>query len=95
MGDASWYRPAEITFNDLTGGSLVGTFVPSAPGSQGLPLDDAGQQINNTFTEGYWSLTRKNALSSNDYDLALTANGFSTYPVVDETQDTDTTGCLR
>ena len=86
IGTASAYRPATLTFNNLNAGSLVGRIHSTAPGNQGLPLDDAGQQVNNTFHEGYWSFTRKNSASSNDYNIALTANGFSTFPIVDETR---------
>ena len=86
VGNASYYRPADITFNNLTGGSLTTEFLGSSPGNSGLPLDDAGTTITNTFTEGYWSIERGGSLTTNDYDLLLTGNGFTSFNPNDETR---------
>ncbi|MBA3971613.1 MAG: hypothetical protein H0X46_05620, partial [Bacteroidetes bacterium] len=42
VGTISFYRPASLTFTNLTSGSLITEFKPSAPGNSGLPLVDAG-----------------------------------------------------
>ena len=76
----------KLTFNSLTGGSLTAEFLNSSPGNNGLPLDDAGVIVGNTFTEGYWSLERGGSLTSNDYDLLLTGNGFTSFVPNDETR---------
>ena len=86
IGTASWYRPANITFNSLTDGSLIAEFISAAPGNSGLPLTDGADDIHNAFLDGYWTLTRANSLASNDYDLDLTGNGFSSFPIVPETR---------
>jgi hypothetical protein len=86
IGTSTYYRPVTINFNNLTAGSLIVGFNPSAPGSSGLPVDDAGVSVVNTFVEGYWELTRANSLNSSDYNVDLTGNGFSTFPVIDATR---------
>ena len=86
VGTANYYRPASITFNNVTGGSVTTEFISSDPGNNGLPLDDGGQSVVNTFNEGYWSMLRGDALTTTDYDLLLTANGFTSFTPTDETR---------
>ena len=87
VGSATAYRPAQINFNVLgDSGSLVTEFIASSPGSDGLPLTESSVDINNTFVEGYWSMIKANSLESSDYNLALTGNGFTSFPIVDETR---------
>ncbi len=87
LGTSADYNPLEITFNNLTGGSLIGEFIPSNPGSiNNPPLDDGGVNINNTYLEGYWTLSRANSLTSSDYDLSLNGNGFNSFTVTDNTR---------
>ena len=85
-GDRQWYRPLQINFNALSGGSLIAEFHSSSPGNQGLPLTDGAFDVNNTFSEGYWSLTTANSLVSRDFDLDLIANGFTSFPISAETR---------
>ncbi|MBS3771891.1 MAG: hypothetical protein KGY69_16690 [Bacteroidales bacterium] len=81
LGTGEYYRPAEVTFNNIIScGSVVGEFVNDPPGSSGLPLDDGAERIYNTFVEGYWQLTENNGFDSDDFDLTLTGNGFTTFP---------------
>ena len=49
VGTAADYLPAPITFTNLTSGSLIGGFVSTEPGSNGLSLVDGGVTIYNTF----------------------------------------------
>ncbi|RLD52731.1 MAG: hypothetical protein DRI97_14195, partial [Bacteroidetes bacterium] len=86
IGTMSYYRPLTVNFNSLTNGSLIAGFNPSAPGTSGLPVDDAGVSIVNTFVEGYWELARANSLNSSDYNIDLTGNGFTTFPIIDATR---------
>ena len=87
VGTSSSYRPLSITFNNLNAGSLIATFEESNPGViSTAPLDDNGLDLNNNFPEGYWTLTRDNSLSSNDYDLSLTATGFSSFTLDNDTR---------
>ena len=86
IGTDTDYRPASITFNDLTAGSLIAEFISSAPGNNGLPLNDGAVDVGNAFQDGYWTLTRANSLASTDYDLDLTGTGFTSFPIVAETR---------
>ncbi|KKK50235.1 hypothetical protein LCGC14_3127050, partial [marine sediment metagenome] len=86
IGNSSAIRPLDITFADLSSGSLIAEFINTAPGNSGLPLTDGTADISNAFLDGYWTLTRANSLASTDYDLDLTGTGFSSFPIVDETR---------
>ncbi len=86
IGTLSYYRGDSIQFNALTGGLLVSEFVATNPGTAGLYLVEGTDSIYNTFTEGYWQLTATDGLSSGDYDLRLTGNGFSSYTIDPETR---------
>ncbi len=79
IGTAANYRPALITFTNLTDGSLIGRFISGDPGDNGLAVMDDDFCVDEQFTEGYWSFTTANSLASNNYNLELTANGFSSY----------------
>jgi len=87
VGSGTEYRPAQVNFNVLgSNGSLITSFISSSPGNDGLPLTEAALDINNTFSEGYWSMIKANSLESNDYNLALTGNGFTSFAITDETR---------
>jgi hypothetical protein len=75
---------ALVTFSSLSGGTLTVRFIPTDPGSSGLPLSENSLDIENQFTEGYWSMIAANGLASTNYSLELSGNGFSSY-----TQDAD------
>ncbi|MFH1321155.1 MAG: T9SS type A sorting domain-containing protein [Bacteroidota bacterium] len=82
VGTNSHYLPAQPTFNAIaTGGSVIAKFIESDPGNNGLWLIDGTDTIYNTFVEGYWDLTEANGFSSGDYDLELTGNGFTAFPI--------------
>ncbi|MBN4061630.1 hypothetical protein JYU20_00345 [Bacteroidales bacterium AH-315-I05] len=86
VGTSTNYRPAELTFTLLgTNGAVVADFVVAAPGKGGLPLGEAPlsppDSTRNTFTEGYWHIAAVSALASTDYNLRLTGNGFTSYPI--------------
>ncbi|MFH1319714.1 MAG: hypothetical protein ABII90_03560, partial [Bacteroidota bacterium] len=87
VGTSANYRQANITLNNLpTNGSLTGSFVATAPGNNGVPIDDGVWTIDTTFTEGYWALTAADGLSSTDYDLELTGTNFTSFTIVAETR---------
>lgn len=87
VGTASNYNPITVSFLNLTPGSLLAEFVESNPGPLATtPLDDNGFDLNNTYIEGYWALTRDNSLSSTNYDVSLTANGFSSFTISSDTR---------
>lgn len=81
VGTASFTRSVLITFTNLVGGTLSSNFVASDPGSSGLPLVEGGFSVSNQFTEGYWDLTASNGLSSTNYNIDLTGNGFTSYAI--------------
>ncbi|MGM0474214.1 MAG: hypothetical protein ACQERV_08720, partial [Bacteroidota bacterium] len=86
VGTVGNYRPAIISFNSLSEGSLAGSFISGSPGESGLPLDDDGVSIVHTYDIGYWSLSAENSLSSSDYDLDLDADGFTSPPITEESR---------
>lgn len=81
IGTSANYRPALTTFTNLAGGTLTASFISSDPGSNGLPLSEGGKSIVNQYTEGYWSFSATDGLSSTNYDVELTGNGFTSYSV--------------
>ncbi|MFH0867461.1 MAG: hypothetical protein V1904_14810, partial [Bacteroidota bacterium] len=87
IGTASYYRPVSLSFNNLSSGSVKVEFMSEAPGNNGLvPLDDDGTNIYNTFTEGFWKLTPANSFASSDYNIEVTANGFSSFGIDSDTR---------
>jgi hypothetical protein len=85
IGTAANYRPALITFTNLTAGSLIGRFISGDPGDNGLAVMDGTFCVDEQFTEGYWSFNTAN-LASNNYNLELTANVFTSYTIDSETR---------
>jgi trimeric autotransporter adhesin len=83
IGVSSFGRPLLLNINSLTsGGSLIAEFSTGYPGNNGLPLTESSQTLYNTFRDGYWSLTTANSLSSSNYNLELTGNGFTGFPSI-------------
>ncbi len=72
------YRPANISFTTApsAGGTLTATFAASNPGTNGLPLDDAGTNIVSCAVDGFWTITAGDGLTGGTYSLDLTADGF-------------------
>jgi gliding motility-associated-like protein len=77
LGTASFYNPMKMTFMNLAGGPLTAQFIPEYIGSAGLPVDDDGNEIYDTYTAGYWSLTSVSPMSTADYNVNLDFDGFS------------------
>nr|MBP9211960.1 T9SS type A sorting domain-containing protein [Bacteroidota bacterium] len=77
IGASGKSRTAAVRFTSApsSGGTLTASFSGTAPGSNGLPLNDGGTQIVNVSTDGYWTLTAGNGLSGGIYSIALTAPG--------------------
>src|SRR4030042_3758725 len=86
IGTSSIYRPATITYNNLGIGSVIGEFIAANPGSAGLPLSENGISITNQYSEGYWKFSAANGLTTNDYNVRLTATGFTSYSIVSGTR---------
>jgi hypothetical protein len=84
VGTAGNYRSFNISFTGAItiGGTLTASFVPTDPGSSGLPLDDGGVSIINVGKEGYWTAVSGNGLAGGTYSLDLYAEGFSGVSVV-------------
>ncbi len=82
LGTSGFYNQAIITFSNISGGSLIGEFDPTDPGSEGLPLSDGGVSVTEQYTDGFWDFSAENGLTTTDFDIELTANGFTSYPVV-------------
>jgi len=85
LGSADNYNPMNLTFNDVTAGSILSEFVASDPDSIGLPLPDPGYvnpadsvEVYDADSTGYWSVTAKTTFASNDFDVNLDGTGFET-----------------
>ena len=78
IGTATNYRPANITYTAApsAGGTLLGFFTASNPGTNGLPLNDGGTSIINAGGDGFWTLTAGDGLTGGTYTLNLTADAF-------------------
>ncbi len=77
VGTASNYNPLKITFSNLTAGQLSVQFLPADIGTNGLPLNDAGTEIFDRQTTGYWTLAAIAPLASGNYNVNLNYTGFT------------------
>jgi hypothetical protein len=74
IGTASTLNEATVTFAVApTTGTLTASFVASAPGTNGLPLQDGDYQVTGISSNGYWSIAGG---VTGSYDLSLVAGGF-------------------
>jgi hypothetical protein len=71
---------------NITAGSVIAEFMPSNPGTSGVPLNDNGISIDSVFTDGSWSISAQNSLASTDYNVTLDGSGFSSYLVMESTR---------
>lgn len=76
IGSSSSYNPLKVTFHNLNAGPLTAHFRPEPIGLQGLPIDDDGNEIHDTYMNGYWSLSSLNPMSTGSFSLKLNYNGF-------------------
>jgi hypothetical protein len=89
VGTGNSYRPLSLDFSSIsTGGAAIVEFVASAPGTNGLPLDDAGYLVSNTFPEGYWRVTSPSPteIVHTGYSASATANGFTSFAIAAATR---------
>lgn len=77
VGTSSNYNPLKITFSNLVPGQLAVQFLPDDIGTTGLPLDDAGNEIFDRHTTGYWRMTAVGSMASTNYNANLNYNGFT------------------
>lgn len=85
IGSEKNYNPMNLTFNDVSAGSILSEFVAADPDSIGLPLPDPGYvnpldsvEVYDADSSGYWSVTAKNAFASTNFDVNLDGTGFET-----------------
>jgi gliding motility-associated-like protein len=76
VGTDTSYNPLFIKLTNMSQGNLLVNFKPEDIGSNGLPLFDDGEEVYEQFTNGYWFTKASNNLSSSNYNLKLTAEGF-------------------
>jgi hypothetical protein len=78
VGTSTEYNPLKITFSNLTAGQLAVQFQPNDIGGTGLPLlNDAGADIYDRHTNGYWTLTAVAPMASTSYNVNLNYSGFT------------------
>jgi hypothetical protein len=83
IGTSTTYFPISTKFNNLsTQGYVFGRYTATDPGDNGLALiyEDSLYMVN-VFNEGYWSVLNQSA-ASNNYDISVTATGFSTVDAI-------------
>lgn len=87
LGTNASYNPARITFGNINvSGTLISEFItPPSIDSAGLPLPDPPDEVARVFQDGLWSFT-SNGFSSNNFNVALDAQAFTTFPVQDITR---------
>jgi len=83
LGTATYYRPGLLSFSTApaAGGSVTGTHIASNAGVYNdhlaaTPLVETAHELNSILTDGYWNFS-PNTLSGGQYDLILTATGYS------------------
>ncbi|MCK4920553.1 MAG: hypothetical protein KAS71_05870, partial [Bacteroidales bacterium] len=87
IGTVDFYRPATLTFNAITGGSLISEFIASDPLIRNLPITESnGYSVTDQYLEGYWDFTAANSFASTNYNLHLAATEFTTYTIDPETR---------
>ena len=80
IGNSTNYQAINLNINSgLTGGSVLTYFVTGNPGNGGLPITESGITVQNQYTEGYWNVTANNSFAAANYNIALAANGFTSY----------------
>jgi len=86
IGNVNDYRPAILTFNNLSSGSLIMEFLDGDPGASGLPVSEDGVNVIQAFTEGHWDALPDNSLSSDSYNIQLTATNFTSNAIIPGTR---------
>ncbi|MBN1108523.1 MAG: SprB repeat-containing protein, partial [Bacteroidales bacterium] len=82
VGQSGSYNPVNIYINALaTSGSILCEFIPTDPGSAGLPLVDDSTPISYHMSEGYWNMQAKNGFAAANYNVSLGTQNFTSYPV--------------
>ena len=76
VGTSTEYNPLKISFSSLTAGLLTVQFQNGDIGITGLPLSDAGTEIFDRQTNGYWTLTALAPMVSTNYSVNLNYAGF-------------------
>jgi hypothetical protein len=87
IGTSGNIETLNLTVNSgLTPGSVIAYCITGDPGNSGLPLTEAGIEVINEFTEGYWNLTASNGLAVTNYNVSLMANGYTSYAITGNTR---------
>ncbi len=78
VGTPNQYRPVSLSFMEehTSGGSLALSTIYTRPGSFGLPLSDAEENIDNIGAEAYWKLTPSDGLQTGNYNINILASGY-------------------
>ena len=77
VGYAAQAEPITMrSTSGLTAGSVITEFIPTDPGSTGLPLTESGATVISSFSTGYWNLVAANGFACTNYNITLQANGF-------------------
>ncbi|MBK7625723.1 MAG: hypothetical protein IPJ16_00720 [Bacteroidales bacterium] len=80
LGSTVNYNPMKIAFQSLVAGALTAQFQTGYIGSAGLPLYDdgvEGNEIYDTYTTGYWTLSAVGPMTTGSYSVNLNHTGFS------------------
>jgi hypothetical protein len=71
-------RKAAINFTvaPSAGGTITASFIPTNPGTAGLPLTQGSITVNTAGTAGYWSIVPGDGLTGGTYTGTFTATNF-------------------
>ncbi len=79
IGISTVQRRARVEFTtaSASGGTLTAEYIAAAPGTNGLPLNDAGTSLNAMAQNGYWTITPGDGLIPGTYNISLVATGYN------------------
>ena len=87
VGTSDFYRPAVMNFSSITAGTEITAEFIATPAFEFLPYTDGTITLNSILTDGYWRFSSSGTPTVN-YSLALTAEGFTSFLVTDNTRIT-------
>lgn len=78
VAEVGRYVPNNLSFTGApsTSGTVVTCFIPSNPGTRGLPAMDGATSIKNVAREGYWYIHNSDGLTGGTYTVELTGTNF-------------------
>lgn len=78
IGTADYYNAAQLRTNSVpTTGRILSEFFALPPANLGFPIADPPVEIGRAYNDGYWNLTANGGFLISDFNINLTAEGFT------------------